>query len=410
MNWLQTSFFTVICLFVGSLAQADGDHQVDKNVLEILSQNYSKCNTMTLEWESLYTSDMSQSQLLQRIKFPEFYGFDEPIYMTYLWDNGKFYFQRKHKENPINKLRIDGRLPNAWEILDGADLQTRVDEGSFDGVKYYSGNGLDVSGTSAGIAIQGLESVHKTNYRILEDGHYTNYIGFKFPKMTVEVGEGHDSFIIHLIRNSEILDASWNVVKGQRQYLIRCKTKNDWDAHNDNHIINVWLLPDYNYAIGQYDIQDTNGKLKYRVINNDFQKLTGTDVYLPYRTVAQYYTFATISGDISSKELFRATYRLVNASARSVKPSLFNLQDKYAKPGTHVADHTLKDTEYGLQYVYPANPADLDRVIESALTGKDFVPTPIQPTWMFILRLILCVAGTAMALYGGYLKFIKKPK
>jgi hypothetical protein len=405
--FLQTGL-VIACLFGNLFCQANDNDQVDKNVLETLSKNYGECNTILLVWESTYTSEMDMQQILQKIKFPDFYGFNEPIYQTYLWDNGKFYFHRSHKMNPVETLRINNRFPNAWEIRDSADLLTRVDENSFDGERYYSGNGVDVTGTSAGITIQELATVHQMNYRIFEDGHYTNCLGFKFPCTTVEVGNKHDSFVLHLIRNSEILDAHWDIRNGQRQYMIKCKSKNDWDMNDNYLILNLWLLPEYGYTIRQYDIHDIKGNLAYRIINSNFKKLLNSNVHLPHNTVIQFYTYATISGNISPVELFRETHTLVSATTTNIKLSQFDLRNKYAQSGTHFADYTLKDTENGLQYIYPANPADLDRVIEAALTGKDFVPTPLPSTTAIVIKWLLCIAGIAMIFYAGYKKFVKK--
>ena len=64
-----------------------------------------------------------------------------------------------------------------------------------------------------------------------------------------------------------------------------------------------------------------------------------------------------------------------------------------------------------VKYRMPANPADLDRVIEAALTGKEFVPTPIRPSlFALILRWGLVIVGLCMIIYAlvsMLIKFIK---
>jgi hypothetical protein len=211
-----------------------------------------------------------------------------------------------------------------------------------------------------------------------------------------------------LIRNSEVLESHWDIREGQKQYLIKCKSKNDWDMNDNRLLVSAWLLPEYGYAIGQYDIHDVKENLAYRIINSNFKKLKDSDIYLPHNTIVQFYTYATISGNISSVELFCETHSLVNVTTKNIKLSQFDLRNQYAQSGTHFADYTLKDTENGLQYIYPANPADLDRVIEAALSGKDFTPTPLPSTAAIVIKWLLCIAGIAMILYAAYQKFINK--
>ncbi|MDR1480236.1 MAG: hypothetical protein LBJ00_14970 [Planctomycetaceae bacterium] len=116
----------------------------------------------------------------------------------------------------------------------------------------------------------------------------------------------------------------------------------------------------------------------------------------------------TIPDIISDTPLFTDQYELVEISTKKINDKQFNLKEKYSNPGTHIGDRTLNDTENGVQYVIPANPADLDRVIEAALSDKDFVPTLLPSRTATIIRWILILLGLAMILYAAYQKFIKK--
>jgi hypothetical protein len=106
--------------------------------------------------------------------------------------------------------------------------------------------------------------------------------------------------------------------------------------------------------------------------------------------------------------LYQEDFILAEVSNKKIDKRQFELDKSYAQPGVVVTDRTLKDTENGLTYFVPANPADLDRVIESALTGKDFTPTPLPSRAAIIVRWLFIILGLAMMIYAVSMKFIKK--
>jgi hypothetical protein len=213
-----------------------------------------------------------------------------------------------------------------------------------------------------------------------------------------------------LANDGEVLRVDESVLlDGDQTILIKIKSKSIFDWNKTERIFTFWLSKKYNYAIKQCEISSLDGQICYLIQNDQFFELKKKVLYLPRQTSISYYTYTTCN-TIFPKPLFKEEITLSNISTKKIDPKLFSLDKLYSIPGTVISSRELRDTDEGLTFTIPANPADLDRVIEAALTGKDFVPTPLPSTTAIVIKWLLCVAGIAMIFYAGYDKFIKKKK
>jgi hypothetical protein len=236
---------------------------------------------------------------------------------------------------------------------------------------------------------------------------YFTCAGYKFPLEASELEEHQTSYLLYLAEHGKLIDVREEGDKENNMSLVvEIVAKEMW-TKNDHHFT-FWLSPKLNYAVEKYNIKTLKGNLAYQIFNSNFFQIQGKEVFLPQKCIQRCFTFMTIPGNISDNPLFEEEFLLANVSTKRINKKQFNIQKKYSTPGTLVGDHSIfNDSPNGVQYVVPANPADLDRVIEAALTGKDFVPTPLPSTMAIVIKWLLCISGIAMILFAAYKKFIK---
>ena len=138
-----------------------------------------------------------------------------------------------------------------------------------------------------------------------------------------------------------------------------------------------YLDPSRGYALLRHEKRTVSGKLALSCDNSNFAKLHNIDVWLPRRCEEEHYTWPTIPDQICDEPLIGVTYVVSEVSGDHVSEDRFAL--RYVEPGTVVSDGTLPGAESHprgrITYTVPANPKDLDRVIEAAVAGKPFVPS-----------------------------------
>jgi len=124
------------------------------------------------------------------------------------------------------------------------------------------------------------------------------------------------------------------------------------------------------------DQTTVDGKTLRSVENLDFMKVPGTEVYLPKRSIVEYYTWSTIPMEVASQALLRETFTVKNVDTEPIDERQFCLRQAYDRAGTHIADyrHGKDPHGAGVQYRIPANSEDLDRVIEAARGGEPYRP------------------------------------
>ncbi|MDR1383974.1 MAG: hypothetical protein LBJ67_09045 [Planctomycetaceae bacterium] len=416
VKYLKTVFllcyvvFHVNTLSVGNAQEASN---IPKNVETALNSNAKDMNQISLFWKQTRTTNMDFDLFFKRTNALYDRGLLEPQNFFFSFRDNKFTLLSTIKD----VIKRDIGIPQAWKISvplasdvkkQGIELSERVQEVAFDGKRFYSGTGSVVSSeNSPGIEILPLEDIILNKNPSRVNQQYTIKMGFKYPNCGSEVGSSCQSYILFLIKSGQMLRVEQVKLNNENYLYLEIKAKSLLDWNRVERIFSFWLDPRMNYAVKQLDIKSIDGKICYHIENDDFIKLENRTVFIPRKTQTVYYTYYE-TDDIFETSLFTEISLLADISSKKVSEKNFDISKKYTEPSTYVFDKTLSKSGEGIGYLVPANPADLDRVIESALTDKDFTPTPLPSRAAIIIRWIMILAGISMILYAGYRKFIQK--
>lgn len=374
-----------------------------ENTTEVLKKNASELNPISLVWKKKRTSVLSIKNLILKTKCLYDYDFLGSETSVFMWQNNQFYYFYTDNNAIVGDFKD---LPYAYEVDEKKlKIAESISERSFDGKDYYSGNGYQSE--SSGLGIYPIQKMQDRTYPDVVNQEYTSFIGYKFPNTGTELGNSPIAYVLYLVNNGTLIDCrtEQSTTDGELLFL-KIKSKDIWS--NTERVFNFWLVNKYGAVVKKFTIESLDGKLVQAVENHDFFKLSNKSVYFPQKTTVNYYSYHTIPLDISKTPIFTDEYVLVEASTKSINDKQFDLRTKYSNPGTHIGDRTLKDTPDGVQYIVPANPADLDRVIEAALTGGNFTPTPLASTFAVMFRWLILLTGVGMIIYALFAKFAKK--
>jgi hypothetical protein len=374
--------------------------KIPVEIKESLEQHNSDLEPISLFWVTERSTDMELKTFFEKTKMKHNCGFFEPESNVFMWQNGRGYCSRAAR---TSVKTTNGVLPFAYEKDITLDMYS--DYKAFDGQLFYAGARLDDA--------PGVISIYPITSDVFFLYHpYTFCAGYKYLNFNNEIEISPISYILYLNQNGNLKNVERKTLEGQEAIEIELISEgyNVVDQYPVKRIMTFLLLSNYNYVVKQIDIKSMNNELAHRIINDDFRKLHGKKIYLPYRSTIQHYTYSTLNDTIFSLPLFTEKITLSKLSTKKIAKNQFDLRKKFSDSGTLISDRVIRDTEEGLVYTMPANPADLDRVIEAALTGKDFIPTPLPSTTAIVIKWLLCIAGIAMIVYAGYEKFIKKKK
>jgi hypothetical protein len=107
----------------------------------------------------------------------------------------------------------------------------------------------------------------------------------------------------------------------------------------------------------------------------DFVKLRD-QLWLPKRVDVDCHTWFSIPDEISTGTLLHEAFSVERLDRAEIPLEQFRL--KYTVRNTMIFDYTLpnpKHPDEGVSYLVPANPADLDAVIQHAVEGTPYRPT-----------------------------------
>jgi hypothetical protein len=374
------------------------------NVRIALETNANELNPISLVWQRKRNTKMDFEILMRQIKCLYNYGFIEPYNGVFMWQNSKSYLYYTTKSTLEGDYQT---LPYTFEVQKKKiKLIETVSERAFDGTTVYNGNGsASTRSNTPGMDIYTKEQSLKTfGLSPVCHSEYLLYSGYKFPIKAEELGMIQQSLILFLAHSGRFVE--FKKISNNVNSIVIESEDILWSKRKQ--IFEFFLDTNLTFAIKKWTIKTTDNKLLCSIENEQFEQISGKKIYLPRKCVVSHYSYATVPELISELPLFTDEYLLVEVSTKRIVDKQFDLRTKYSLPGTRIGDRTLKDTDAGVQYIIPANPADLDRVIEAALTGKDFVPTPLPSTTAIVIKWLLCIAGIAMIFYAGYKKFVKK--
>jgi hypothetical protein len=375
---------------------------IPQEIEKALKENVSCLDPISLVWVRTRTSDIDTETLLKKIKEEFSYSFLEPVNSTFMWQKGCGYLFNASR----NSVEIDSANPPPFAHEKKLKLNMLYDIKSVDGEFFYSGGMTD--NKPIVLMINPLSHPSSFLFQIL-----TLNMGYKYPMNSNDFENNLQpvSYILYLAQKKEnVLQVKSEIIDNEKTFLIKVFSEeyNYLDQCSKPRFFTFYLLPEYHYAVKQIEVHSQNNELVYKIFNKNFKKLPGKKVYLPNESIIQRHTHITINDIVSSPPLYSENFLITEVSTKKINNKQFNLKNKFSDSGTLITDRALKDTDEGISYYMPANPADLDRVIEAALTGGDFVPTPLPSTMAIVIKWLLCIAGIAMILYAGYKRFIKK--
>jgi hypothetical protein len=376
-----------------------------KEIEDVLKKNAEKLDKVSLIFRRTRTTQLPVESLLKQIHCLYEYGFFEPSDHKFIWQSPYFY-QYSSGLFSVESKTGSNKMPFAYE--QGLNLIITSNENSFDGNEFMSGSDNDkTENTSAALSIISKEHfVRDLGKHVVCDSIFLWASGYRFPRIGFDLGMSQQSLILFLTSNGRITILKNDVLENKRCTIIEI-IANDVISM-DKRIFKFWLLPDLQYAVKKMNVYTTKGDVIYEVENDDFTDIDKKGIFFPKKSVINYYSWINTPEIVSDKILVTESYDLNSATTNQISAIQFKLRKQYTTSGTVIADRTLRDTDAGVQYTIPANPADLDRVIEAALNGTDFVPTPLPSTVAIVIKWLLCIAGIAMILYAAYKKFIKK--
>jgi hypothetical protein len=371
----------------------------------VLEKNAKYLDNLSMVLQRNRFTNIPLEQLLKQINCTREYGFFEKSNHIFMWRCPCFYQFNSGKF--AAELDATGRLPFAYE--ENLKLLDFIDEKSFDSNNYMYGSGgyERTEYATPAVSIDSKEQIIRdAGKSFILDSMYLWASGYKFPTIGDDIGTSQVSSVIFLASHGQINRFEKQTTDGEESVFLEIIAK---DIFTDSkRTYSLWLLSKYQYVIKRMLVKTLDGRKLYEIENGDYMKVSQDGLFFPKVCKISYYFWHNNADIISDSLLFTEGYSLAEASTKSVAIDQFDIRKKYSNPGTVIADRTLRDTDAGVQYTIPANPADLDRVIEAALNGKDFVPTPLPSRTATIIRWILILLGLAMILYAGYKKFIKK--
>jgi hypothetical protein len=405
--------FTIVLLFYWLLSTllygADNNsivlstNELSEEIRAKLESNALALNPISLVWIKQKKSNLNEKQLSDAINTPYDYGILEQSACVFMWQDKRGYYSETCK----NSVDLQGRDEKKLPFLSDKDIEKKlsIQERSFNGEIFCAGLGYGLDHATPGLGVYSLKQLQDRPLMNTLYQRYTMKFGYKFPNIGRELGMQQQSYILFLNDNGTLIKVENQSINKKNMIQIVVKGYDFWEQRD--RLFDFCLDPEYGYAVSNCIIKTIDEKIAYSIKNEQFEKIPQKEIYIPRKTIVQYFTDATIPDKISTAPLFTEEYLLTEISTKKISDKQFDLRTKYTAPGTHISDRTLMDTLEGVQYVLPANPADLDRVIEAALTGKDFVPTPLPSMAAIVIKWLLCIAGIAMILYAAYKKFVK---
>jgi hypothetical protein len=401
---------------------ADQSLANDKNVLSVaipdsqvatLKKNIAMLDPFTVTWTQKRTSQMDIDAFIKRVNAgPGLLTFFEPEYNVYMWQNGSaFLYSAKQQIEMDNTPKTDKNGKMVDKITKN-DYQMHR-EGlttAMDTQNYYIGRSEKDTENPKSLSVFPISKTmeNDSTYPVFLQS-YLPFVGGWFPTYGYEIKSSPKSFILFLIETGKLVNFSEVIFDNEKTFRIDVESRSPLMDINDGlHVFSFWLIPKYNLAVKRIEVKSSNGQLVLCASNDDFMRLPGKEVYIPRKTLVNYYSLGNVSYAISDGPLYSQEFTLSECSIKTIRLSQFDIRKKFQTSGVIVSDRSLRDTDEGHTFFIPANPADLDRVIEAALTGGDFVPTPLPSTAAIIVRWLLCITGIAMILYACYIKFLKK--
>jgi hypothetical protein len=350
----------LLCLSHGYGSRAEGAGLPD-GIARELGKNADSLGPLTLEWERAKTSDFPVPDVLAKLHYPktalDVMGASRSRFM---WDGGKFYgsfWTHGHVALiPDGKGGFEPDLKRPPEVYH--------QELSFDGEVLYNGS---PAGDQPMITIDPLDKVpdYLATVRMTRQD-YLYEAGYILPDYPKDLREKvpASSLILSLIsQGAEVARCEEELAGGPRMLFV--------ELQKAGRTYRFRLDPSMGYAVRRREERLESGRLAVAVDCDDFAKLPRSGLWLPRRVEATWHCRPEEPRLVTDKRLVVDSYKVTELRDDPIPESQFAL--RYEKPGTFVADSRPSGSEKQpggrVSYRQPADPGDLDEVIQTALGG-----------------------------------------
>jgi hypothetical protein len=284
-----------------------------------------------------------------------------------------------------------------------------ISEVIFDGTKIYTGTRTEAVKAPVMLVEEPEEGKRSTLRRARASKKYPptllRYMGFSVPQRVEDFKAPRiRSLILDLAKSPDNKTTTSMVSHDGSEFLnVRISTP---DSH-----FSFELDPALEYAVRREVLESKDGKVIYSATLTDFQQFAKTKAWLPRKCIVE---FDQIDGNPpvpatpADRPFFTERYTVTQCTPDPLPDGELTaaLDKLYNVPRAHISDATIPGAESHkggqVNYTVPANPADLDRVIEKAKNRPD--PGEIdQPGsfvgWFVGVNVVIALALLAWFLY-----------
>jgi hypothetical protein len=279
-------------------------------------------------------------------------------------------------------------------------------EFAFDGESFYNATGFDHS-PMPGLLVQRLDALVKNEgirRVVFPEDDYFHAAGIEVPSTYDAFGRRLQSLILFLInggarvtdaRRERINEADTEVVElttGERKYRF-------------------WLDPAMRYTVRRQEQRTRAGEPVAIVDNDSFIKLAKPELWLPKHARVRWHTWYWHEPGKLYPEPRAVVEYTVSEMAQGPYPhERFRLDRVYqGRPGAMVADSRLmKGRSEIVQYRVPADPGDLDKAIQAAVEGREFIPFGRSRRWRLAFLAVNIAAVLALVVTWGVRRYRRR--
>lgn len=345
-------FQSLACLAVVSLESSAAE--IPAQVREALEQNAAKMSPFTIQWKYQLVEKGLRAHLPKEVVDNSDSGALEEQQVDYKFKAGRYYFRREFSQ----------RLRDINEKVSG-ESKRLYEEKSYDGQRIYMYSSTFVGKDPFAVGI-----FPKNTDNVLFDSYFER-AGFRMPKFEKDdVSKSFVPEVLALVSDGEKLVTVEKTQLDERPCLRLVFETGSYIGWSGKARHEFYLDQESAYALRRHEVKRMDGTLLTRVELSDIQRAGGSDgPWLPMKCQASYYQYKSLPKTPSKTVIMEENYRVESCSLADIPDSDFTLG--YLRPGMIVGDATLPGatkTKSGfISYTVPANPADLDRVIERSV-------------------------------------------
>ena len=412
MNRRMCCLYALAFLAFPRFTYADQDTVIPTNIEAQLKENARALSPITVRWTVKRTSRMPLRELFTLMN----YSWDlageafiaERIGLIRL-DANKLYRRFEYPvpiaKGPLTGSLVDPAAPatknlsvKVSESRNVTGYEMQISEVSCDANNLYTG--LFRGDQESGLIIRPIQEAAARYPLTAQDdtwnSDYFRQAGYRLPRMPSD-------FLLDSPVRHEVLywasqpDARVSVssesLDGQSCLVI--------EIHQSTGHYRYHLDESIGFAVKRRQQSDPQGHVLTTANMRNFRKLDSSPpIWLPIECEVDHHVWTITGAPVppADEPIFSESYNLVEVTQDAIPLEAFVLN--YTASGVNIRDYRL-DPKKGVSYVVPADPRDLDAVIENAKSGKTFTPSELSksnPSWKWIIINLSVVAGLVIAI------------